>query len=190
MSDSSLRQRRLGSTFLGTGFIQLVFSHEELKPELKVVSFLLDSGVLGSNVVREGQCFFKTIEKEGLQGGKGDEHEVDQPQHIHDPGIQQEPRDKLSSLKAVLRCAAYTRYPEPCVVSSSVTMPGRRRVLRRPSPQGTYSAAEEERVARFPSRRCCSYGRRGTATGADAEGRSAQGSAWGGAPAVTQAPER
>ena len=33
---------------------------------------LLDSGVLGSNVVREVQRFFKTIEKEGLQGGKGD----------------------------------------------------------------------------------------------------------------------
>ena len=54
-------------------------------------SLLLDSGVFGSNVVREGQCFFKTIEKEGLQGGKGDEHEVGQPQHLHDPGIQQEP---------------------------------------------------------------------------------------------------
>ena len=63
MSDSSLRQRRLGSTFLGTGFIQLVFSHEELKPELKVVSFLLDSRVLGSKVVREGQCFFEAMEK-------------------------------------------------------------------------------------------------------------------------------
>jgi len=40
-----------------------VFSHEERKPELKVVSFLLDSGVLGSNVVREGQCFFEAMEK-------------------------------------------------------------------------------------------------------------------------------
>jgi hypothetical protein len=37
MADSSLRQRCLGSTFLSTGFIQLVFSQEELKPELKVV---------------------------------------------------------------------------------------------------------------------------------------------------------
>ena len=35
-------------------------------------ALLLDSGVLGSNVVREGQCFFKTVEKEELQGGKGD----------------------------------------------------------------------------------------------------------------------
>jgi hypothetical protein len=46
MSDSSLRQRRLGSTFLGTGFIQLVFSHEELKPELKVVSLNLSDFVV------------------------------------------------------------------------------------------------------------------------------------------------
>src|SRR5262249_27056241 len=54
-------------------------------------SLLLDSGVGGSNVVQEGPCFFKTIEKEGLQGGKGDENEAGQPQHIHDPGIPQEP---------------------------------------------------------------------------------------------------
>jgi len=52
----------------------------------------LDSGVLGSNVVREVECFFKAIEKEGLQGEKGDKKEVGQPQQIHDPGIQQEPK--------------------------------------------------------------------------------------------------
>jgi hypothetical protein len=43
---------------------------EDLKEDR--ISLLLDFGVLGSNVVREVQCFFKTIEKEGLQGGKGD----------------------------------------------------------------------------------------------------------------------
>jgi len=57
-------------------------------------SLLVDSGVLGSTVVREVPYFFKAIEKEGLQGGKGDKNEVGQPQHIHAPGIQQEPPTK------------------------------------------------------------------------------------------------
>src|SRR5262249_20553387 len=34
----------------------------------------------------------KAIEKEGIQGGKGDNNRVGRPRHIHDPGIQQEPR--------------------------------------------------------------------------------------------------
>jgi hypothetical protein len=33
-------------------------------------------GVLSSNVVREVHCLFKAIEKEGLQGGKGDHNAV------------------------------------------------------------------------------------------------------------------
>jgi hypothetical protein len=33
----------------------------------------------------------QAIEKEGLQGGKGDSNWVGRPRHIHDPGIQQEP---------------------------------------------------------------------------------------------------
>jgi hypothetical protein len=32
----------------------------------------------------------KAIEKEGLQGGKGDNNWVGRHRHIHDPGIQQE----------------------------------------------------------------------------------------------------
>jgi len=76
-----------------------------IKRRSKTQTLLLDSGVFGSNVVREGQCFFKTIEKEGLQGGKGDEHEVEQPQHIHDPGIQQEPLD-LCNKAVIERCGA------------------------------------------------------------------------------------
>src|SRR5215831_2139081 len=36
-------------------------------------------------------CLFKTIEKEGLQGGQGDNNWVVRHRHIHDPGIQQEP---------------------------------------------------------------------------------------------------
>src|SRR5215831_3782319 len=51
---------------------------------------VLDSGGLGANVVREVQSLFKAIEKEGLQAGKGDNHKVGRPRHIHDPGIQQE----------------------------------------------------------------------------------------------------
>src|SRR5215813_7084355 len=34
---------------------------------------------------------FKAIEKEGLQGGKGDNNWVVRQRHIHDPRIQQEP---------------------------------------------------------------------------------------------------
>ena len=30
-------------------------------------------------------------QKEGLQGGKEDKHEVGAPQHIHDPGIHHAP---------------------------------------------------------------------------------------------------
>src|SRR5262252_873267 len=48
----------------------------------------------------------KAIEKEGLQGGTGDNNWVGRHRHIHDPGIQQEPltMERLS----------------PCVLSSFV----------------------------------------------------------------------
>ena len=49
-------------------------------------------GVFGSNGVRELPCLFQAMAHEGLQGGKSDQHEVAQPQHIHAPGIQPEPR--------------------------------------------------------------------------------------------------
>ena len=57
-------------------------------------SLFLDTGVFGSNVVREVPCFFQAMAQEGLQGGKDDKYEIGQSQHIHDPGIQQEPSRK------------------------------------------------------------------------------------------------
>jgi hypothetical protein len=42
-------------------------------------------------MVREAQLHFKAIEKEGLQGRKGDDNWVVGHRQIHDPGIQQDP---------------------------------------------------------------------------------------------------
>ena len=51
-------------------------------------ALFLDSRGLCSTMVREVHLL---IEKEGLQGGKGDNKWVGRHRPIHDPGIQQEP---------------------------------------------------------------------------------------------------
>jgi hypothetical protein len=49
-------------------------------------------GSYAPGIVREARLLFKAIEKEGLQGGKGDNHWLYDIGKSHDPGIQQEPR--------------------------------------------------------------------------------------------------
>src|SRR5262245_8859580 len=41
----------------------------------------------------------KAVEKEGLQGGKGDNSWVGRHRHIHDPGIQQEPGRNMAHVR-------------------------------------------------------------------------------------------
>ena len=51
----------------------------------------LDSEVLCSHVARQAELIFEAIEKSGLHGGEPGKSRVVRHQHIHDPGIQQEP---------------------------------------------------------------------------------------------------
>jgi len=43
------------------------------------------------HVVRQAALIFEAIEKSGLHGGEPGKSRVVRHQHIHDPGIQQEP---------------------------------------------------------------------------------------------------
>jgi Alpha/beta hydrolase domain len=50
-------------------------------------------GSYAPGIVREARLLFKAIEKEGLQGGKRDNHWLYDIGKSHDPGIQQEPSE-------------------------------------------------------------------------------------------------
>lgn len=52
------------------------------------MTLLLDSGVLGFQVVQESSRIFNAIEKEGLSGRDRGKNRVARLRQVHDPGIQ------------------------------------------------------------------------------------------------------
>jgi hypothetical protein len=63
------------------------------------MTLLLDSRVLGFDIVRGSQLIFKTLEKQGLRG-EDDKNQVIRHRQLHDPGIHKEPLMIYTSMSA------------------------------------------------------------------------------------------
>ena len=72
------------------------------------MTFLLDSRVLGFDIVRGSPLIFKTMAKQGLRGGEDDKNQVVRHRQLHDPRIHKEPLMIYTSMSAV------SGYKWPC----------------------------------------------------------------------------
>ena len=85
-------------------------------------TLFLDSGLFCFHVVRQAALIFEAIEKSGLHGGEPGKSRVVRHQHIHDPGIQQEPSSLLTAILRGGRCG----FVHPSPRSSSLAIYARK----------------------------------------------------------------